>query len=355
MSTPGRGWDHGERFRPAREMDIRYGHGLVSKLSPGWAKSLVVTSPTAWRTASRYFAAEPKAVTMVSSLDWNDLHRQGDALPDSGDHVIGVGGGKVLDAAKFFALKKDLPLVLVPSAVSTGAIFHGIFARFDGKKSIPGGAQAWPYCDPEYAIVDYDLVLEAPERLNTAGLGDVFCAFGSVSEWRYAARKGLAPTEYEAAIAPTLKFHSRVAEDFIKSFSKGRLTDRSIHVITEAIRDRDDLLVRSEHAPGADHAMFNLVEPNVARSTLIHGELTALVAVIVSWAAGQHRELVERLEKCRVMFRPAAVGITRAELRWILEETPAYLKGRGMNSVLVREPIVSERFDAIWSVLGEGN
>lgn len=353
MGKPGRGWDHGERFMPAREVDIRYGHGLVAKASVGWAKSLVVTSPTTWKIASRYFSAEPMAMAVVSSLDWNDLHSQGDALPNSADLVVGVGGGKVLDAAKFFALKKDLPLILVPSAVSTGAIIHGIFARFEGRKSTPGGAQAWPYCDPEYALVDYDLVLEAPERLNTAGLGDVFCAYGGIAEWRYAARKGLAPSHYDAAVAPTLKFHSRVSDEFTGSLREGHLTEASVKVIMEAIRDRDDLLVRSDHAPGVDHSMFNLIEPNVARPTLIHGELTAMVAFIVSWAAGQHQELIERLERCKVTFRPTAVGITREELRWILKETPEFLKGRGLNSVLVREPIVGMRFDSLWSLIGD--
>lgn len=351
MGKHGRGWDHGERFQPAREVDIRYGNGIVKKESASWPDYLAITSPTAWKTALPFLSKTPVATAMVSSLDWDDLHAQSDTLPNTARLVVAVGGGKVLDAAKFFALKKDLPIILVPTAVSTGAIIHGVFARFKGRTSIPGGAAAWPYCDCEHVLVDYALNLLAPERLNTAGLGDLFCAFGGISEWRYSAKKGLAPADLEAVVAPTLNHHRRVEEEFMKSLKNGRLTDTSIHVIMEAIRDRDDLMVKSPHAPAVDHQMFNLVEPNVAQATLIHGELTALVAATVAWAAGQPDELVQRLERCKVRFRPLTVGITRAEFKKILENTPEYLKGRDVNSVLGREPVTGARFDALWSFL----
>jgi glycerol-1-phosphate dehydrogenase [NAD(P)+] len=288
---------------------------------------------------------------MVSSLDWDGLHRQADELPNDARLVVGIGGGKALDASKFFALKKDLPLILVPTAVSTGAIIHGIFAKFKGRTSVPGGPEAWPYCDCEHVLVDHDLTLEAPWYLNTAGLGDVLCGFGGIAEWRYTARNGQAPDNYAVATKPTLAFFQSVVDGFTRSLDNRALTPASIKVIMEAIRDRDDKGVRSPHAPSADHSLFGLVEPNVERPIILHGELTALVSLIVSWATGYQDEHLDRLTRCKVRFRPTVIGIKLNELRWIMERIPEFLAARKVNSILAREPIIGKRFDALWNFL----
>ena len=72
---------------------------------------------------------------------------------------------------------------------------------------------------------------------------------------------------------------------------------------------------------------------------------------MVAWATGQQEELIDRLERCRVRFRPTDIGITRDEFRQILEDSGPYLEGRGMDSIVAREPLVGERFEAIWDYL----
>ena len=122
----------------------------------------------------------------------------------------------------------------------------------------------------------------------------------------------------------------------------------------QAVQDRDDRMLQNPNAPGADHAMMIVFEI-VADRRLVHGELTALGAVIAAWGAGRRQEeLVERLEQCRVRFRPTDIGLTRAEFCQIIEDVVPYLKERGMDTVVAREPIVGERFEALWDYL-EGN
>ena len=50
-----------------------------------------------------------------------------------GNQVLsGVGGGTAREASKYVALSRDLPLVLVLTTVSSGAIIHSTFAKWDG-------------------------------------------------------------------------------------------------------------------------------------------------------------------------------------------------------------------------------
>ena len=60
-----------------------------------------------------------------------------------------------------------------------------------------------PFCDCEHVLIDYDYVLQAPEYLNTAGIGDVLCGFAGIAEWRYNAARGTAPPVDEDAVEHT--------------------------------------------------------------------------------------------------------------------------------------------------------
>ena len=346
-----RSWDRagGEQPRPARDVDIRYGHGLLKAESAGWPRYAAVSTPTAWRVAQPFISQAPAGVGIVDYLDWAHLEEVTRSLPDDAELIVGIGGGVPLDASKYVALRKELPLVLVPSIVSTGAIIHAMFAKWEGRLIIAEGEM--PFCDCERVLVDYDYVLQAPEYLNTAGLGDVLCGFAGIAEWRYNAARGDAPPVDEEAVASTLAHHRELTEGFPKTLDAGgNLTPESVKFITQAVQDRDDRMLVSPHAPGADHAMMIVFEL-VADRRLVHGELTALGAVIAAWGTGQHEELVERLEQCRVRFRPTDIGLTRDEFRQICEDAAPYLRGRGVDTIIVKEPVVGERFDALWEYL----
>lgn len=265
MGGLGRGWDHGERFRPASEVEIRYGHGLVRTESQTWPRYLAVTGKTAWSHVTRYVAKQPEGVGVVRLLDWGHLEAVTKSLPDNADMVIGFGGGTALDASKYVALRKDLPLRLVPTAVSTGAIIHGVFAKWKGH-SIIGPVQEWPYCDFEHVLVDYDLVLEAPWYLNTAGIGDILCMYSGVAEWRLNAKLGQAPPVDETAARDSISYYESVVDSFPKTLkSDGSLTPHSVGFIMKAVQDRDDRQLRSPHAPGAGHSMTGPIEEAAQR------------------------------------------------------------------------------------------
>lgn len=91
------------------------------------------------------------------------------ALLDAGC-VIGLGGGRSIDAAKAVALKRGLPIVTVPTAASNDSPTSRIFVMYredgalDRVEKLPR--------NPEAVIVDTELLLRAPPALLRAGIGD---------------------------------------------------------------------------------------------------------------------------------------------------------------------------------------
>ena len=103
-----RGWDRSgsEPPRLARDVDMRYGNGLLKAESAKWPRYVVVSTPTAWKVAQPYIAQPPAGVGIVDYLDWGHLEDTSNSLPDDAELVVGIGGGVPLDASKYVALRK---------------------------------------------------------------------------------------------------------------------------------------------------------------------------------------------------------------------------------------------------------
>ena len=88
-------------MKPASEYEIRYGHGILEEDSSLWPPYVAVSTPTAWKTAKGYLSKKPEGVAFNQWLDRNHLEETADSLPDNAEIVVGVGGGRALDHAKF--------------------------------------------------------------------------------------------------------------------------------------------------------------------------------------------------------------------------------------------------------------
>ena len=122
----------------------------------------------------------------------------------------------------------------------------------------------------------------------------------------------------------------------------------------QAVQDRDDKMLQHEAAPNADHSFCFALE--FANDQFwIHGEETALGAVLVAWNVAQSPEkLVGWLDLCRVRFRPKDMGISKAQLRRGLEILPQWMRDKGDGqdiSMMVHKPIVGDHFEACWAWL----
>lgn len=355
MEQPRGGWSSEvAKPTPASGYDIKYGHGLLESESGDWPDYLVVTTPSALRAATPFLSKRPSGSTFVRTLDWNHLDRA-EARLTGGAMVVGIGGGMALDASKYIALKRGLPLVLVPTLVSTGAIIHGHVAKWEGHRII-GSPEQWPWRDFEDILVDYDVVLTAPDRLNTAGLGDVLCGFAGIAEWRHNDMLGVGDPFDSDAVAPTADHHRRVVEGFPPTLAPdGSLTPASVRFIMSAIQERDGKSLNHPAAISADHSLWLAIE-EVNDKGYIHGGLVALSAVVISWHCGETPDILPAwLDACMVGWRPADLQISRTELRRGLEFAPSFLSdasaGRDIPSILRRDPIVGQRFDELWAFL----
>ena len=339
----------GSRCKPAAEYDLRIAHGLLKEDSADWPAYAIVTTPSAYAAARDHLARDPEGVVFARWLDSAHQQELSDGLPDKVELVIGLGGGKALDASKFVALDKDAELVLAPTILSSGAIIHGHVARWDGYQTV-GGVDDWPWVDCQYVLVDLDVVLAAADHLHTAGLGDILCRYAGLEEWRRRSESGRGPAFDQAQAGQVVEQHEGIARSFAATLDPdGRMTAASAANIAQRIKERDSQ--KSIAGTGSGDHPFWIALETANQRTWIHGELVALGAMIITWCCeGDTAGFAQRLDCCRVRWRPRQMGLERQALQKGLAFVPRYMAEKGVDSVL-REPIEGVRFDALWRFL----
>jgi glycerol-1-phosphate dehydrogenase [NAD(P)+] len=351
MNKSGRGRTGGSKTKPAEQIEIRYGAGLLRQESAAWPAYALVATPTALETAQPHLAKPPTGVVHAQWLDSGHQRELASLTPDDVELVVGLGGGRALDASKFVALEKDVPLIMVPTIVSSGAIIHGHVATWRGRR-LHGLVDDWPWVDCEYVLVDYGVALAAPPNLHTAGLGDILCGYAGPVESQWCATKG-----YGALLDPGVaeefdRYHQGLVDGFLQTLDQhGNLTAGSIKQIMTALQMRDSARPKTSGGKSGDHPFWIALEL-INDRTWIHGELVALGAVIISWQAdSQPERLIQMLESCQVRFRPEEMGLSYSELRRGLEFVPTYMAEERIHSVLRHEPVTERRFDELWTFL----
>ena len=86
------------------------------------------------------------------------------------DLVIGIGGGKALDAAKLLAHQLHCPVVTVPTSGATCAAWTALSNVYSDQGAFLYDV-ALDTC-PSLLILDYGLIRTAPRRTLVAGIGD---------------------------------------------------------------------------------------------------------------------------------------------------------------------------------------
>ena len=108
------------------------------------------------------------------------------SLPKAAEVIVGIGGGKALDFAKFSAHLLKLPFVSVPTSTSNdGFCSPNSSLIVDGKRktvkaSIPFGV-----------VADLEVVRESPQICLYSGVGDMVSKITALYDWKQAAERKL--------------------------------------------------------------------------------------------------------------------------------------------------------------------
>lgn len=152
-------------------------HGHVAVVvGPGQGEEIVAVVGPALENADIHTV---EGGTLSAALELTDALR-----PGSYDAVVGIGGGRTLDVAKYAASLTGLPMVAVATNLAHDGIASPVASlEYDGRKGSYG------VHIPIGVVVDLDYVRRCPPEQLRSGMGDALSNLNALADWELAARE----------------------------------------------------------------------------------------------------------------------------------------------------------------------
>ncbi|MEW2086561.1 iron-containing alcohol dehydrogenase family protein [Streptomyces sp. NPDC005283] len=239
------------------------------------------------------------------------------------DAVVGLGGGKIIDVAKYAAARVGLPMVAVATNLAHDGLCSPV-ATLDNDN----GRGSYGVPTPIAVVIDLDVVRDAPVRYVRSGIGDAISNISCVADWELSHRltgesiDGLAAAMARQAGEAVLRHPGGVGDDaFLTVLAEGLvLTGISMSVAGD-----------SRPASGACHEINHAFDLLYPKRSALHGEQVGLGAAFAMHLRGAREDaglFAEVLRRHGLPVLPEEIGFSTDEFVKAVEYAPQTRPGR---------------------------
>jgi glycerol-1-phosphate dehydrogenase [NAD(P)+] len=287
---------------------------------------LLLTSAPAWNAVAEqleglHIAARTE-VREANTAHWDDLLSS--IENQKFEIVYAVGGGLVADVGKYIAMKLNLPLVVLPTALSVDA-----FLTYASGIRRDGCVYYVETKTPETLILDLDVIARAPASLRAAGITDVMSIATGSWDWKFAHERGRNPEGME--FIPWIYDNAQSILNGVIDCAEaaGRGDKDGLKTLYDCLAMEVQLCNQAGHArpeEGSEHYFAYAVENEMGHG-LPHGDLVGPGIMIMSALQGQAAGRYEAaLKACNIPLDT----IPQEVVERTLAELPAYCQKHGL-------------------------
>lgn len=252
----------------------------------------------------------------LDTVKIDDLMNMAFSLPNDTQAVVGLGGGKVIDAAKYMCYLKKLSFVSVPTSASSDGFCSSTASLIvnDRRLSVPAELA-------DAIIVDTQAIMSAPEKFILSGVGDLVAKITAVYDWQFEAKKGHAVINDTAVM---------IAKNAVNSFVRLPLekVDRAVF-IRELVNGltlsglANEIAGSSAPTSGSEHLISHALD-KFSPSPQLHGVQVGIATYIMALVQ-EHR-----VERIRTFFTDTgffeyckSLGLSKEEYKKAIDEAPS--------------------------------
>jgi len=239
------------------------------------------------------------------------------------DAILGLGGGKVIDAVKYAAGRVGLPTVACATNLAHDGICSPVSILDDAK-----GRSSFGVSCPIAVIVDLDVVQEAPRRFVAAGIGDLLSNLSAVADWELSRTEtgevfdGLAAAMARGAGEAILRHPGAIDSPNFTALLADSLVISGISM---------NIAGSTRPSSGACHEISHALDILYPDRSAQHGEQVGLGAAFASYLRGEEAlagDLAQVLRRHGLPVTAADIGFTTEEFVEAAHYAPQTRPGR---------------------------
>lgn len=210
----------------------------------------------------------------LDTVNIDDIIGLAFGLPNATQAVIGLGGGKVIDAAKYIGYLRKLPFISVPTSSSSDG-----FSSASASLIVNGRRSSVPARLAYGIIADTNVIKSAPDKFLYSGIGDMVSKITALYDWKFEEAHGAAQVNDFALMIAKKAVNSFVRTPFESIhddlFLKELLDSLAMSGIANEIAGSSAPTSGSEHL--ISHALDKLLE-----TPQLHGVQVGIATYLMS-------------------------------------------------------------------------
>lgn len=121
----------------------------------------------------------------LDTVRLEDLTTLAFSMPAKTQAVIGIGGGKVIDGAKYCGFLRDLPFISIPTSASSDG-----FSSASASLLVEGRRKSVPARLAYGIVADTNIIRSAPTQFLYSGIGDMVSKITALYDWIFEEQHG---------------------------------------------------------------------------------------------------------------------------------------------------------------------
>ena len=274
--------------------------------------------------------------------------------------VIGVGGGKVIDTAKYAAHINNIPCISIPTSISNDGICSPIAVLKEKQnKYVSLGATM-----PIALFVPLHLIEKSSEESLMSGIGDLLSNLSAIEDWKLVNKEKNEPIDDYAVLISenaALNIFTQIKNYVLQNKTKEQFLKENLKMIIESIVLSGiamEVSGTSRPASGAEHLISHAID-ELFGGLKQHGIQVAFGMYITTFIRSElnhiskntFQELRATLRYLGLPTTLSSLGITKEQLVKAVIHAPETRADRYtvLNKIKLEERFVGEMLEKLFS------
>lgn len=245
-----------------KKVSVCFGDGIYELFGKTIKKSLIEAN------------IEIQNIETIVNINFDEISKKAFELPNDVDALIGIGGGKAIDAVKYMSFLKKMPFISIPTSTSNDG-----FASSGASLLVNNKRMSLPAKTPYGIIVDIDVIKGAPEKFIYSGIGDLVSNITALHDWKF-------EEENEKTIVDDFAtmISKKAVNSFVRTEFKGIKDDLFLKELVDSLTLNGismEIAGDSSPASGAEHLISHALDKFLENPQL-HGVQVGIATYIMA-------------------------------------------------------------------------